>query len=73
MLITELTPGKIVVMNNASFHKSSLIKEAIEKAGCRLIYLSPYCPDLNHIEKFWANMKRWINQLRLSQSYRFLF
>ena len=31
-------------------------------SGCKLIYLPPYSPDLNPIEKFWANMKRWIKQ-----------
>lgn len=62
MLIPELTKGQVVVMDNASFHKSNLIKEAIEEAGCSLIFLPPYSPDLNPIEKFWANLKRWINQ-----------
>ena len=62
MLVPELKPGQVVVMDNASFHKSPLIKEAIELAGCKLVYLPPYSPDLNPIEKFWANLKRWINQ-----------
>ena len=62
MLVPELSPGQVIVMDNASFHKSSIIKEAIEDAGCRLIFLPPYSPDLNPIEKFWANLKRWINQ-----------
>ncbi|MBA8667535.1 transposase, partial [Holosporaceae bacterium 'Namur'] len=34
----------------------------IESVGCRIIFLPPYSPDLNPIEKFWANMKRWIKQ-----------
>lgn len=62
MLVPELIAGQTVVMDNASFHKSSIVKELIEKAGCKLIYLPPYSPDLNPIEKFWANLKRWINQ-----------
>ena len=62
MLIPELKPGQVVVMDNASFHKSPKIKELIESAKCRLIYLPPYSPDLNPIEKFWAILKRWINQ-----------
>lgn len=59
-LIKELKPGQIVIMDNAAFHKSEKIKEAIESVGCALLYLPPYSPDLNPIEKFWANMKRWI-------------
>jgi transposase len=62
MLARELKPGQTVVMDNASFHKSHLVREIIEAAGCKLVYLPPYSPDLNPIEKFWANLKRWINQ-----------
>lgn len=59
-LIKELKTGQIVVMDNASFHKSEKTKEFIESVGCKLLFLPPYSPDLNPIEKFWANMKRWI-------------
>jgi len=59
-LIKELEPGQIVVMDNASFHKSQKTRRLIESVGCRIIFLPPYSPDLNPIEKFWANMKRWI-------------
>ena len=59
-LIKELTPNKVVIMDNASFHKSQRTRELIESVGCKLIFLPPYSPDLNPIEKFWANMKRWI-------------
>jgi len=61
-LIKELKPGQFVVMDNASFHKSQKTKDLIESVGCKLIFLPPYSPDLNPIEKFWANMKRWIKQ-----------
>ena len=59
-LIKELTPNQVVIMDNASFHKSQRTRELIESVGCKLIFLPPYSPDLNPIEKFWANMKRWI-------------
>jgi transposase len=59
-LIKELEPNQVVIMDNASFHKSQKTKELIESVGCKLIFLPPYSPDLNPIEKFWANMKRWI-------------
>ena len=62
MLIPALKVGQVVVMDNASFHKSPKIRALIESAGCKLIYLPTYSPDLNPIEKFWANLKRWINQ-----------
>ncbi len=59
-LIKELKPGQNVVMDNAAFHKSQRTKELIESVGCKVIFLPPYSPDFNPIEKFWANMKRWI-------------
>jgi transposase len=59
-LIKELKPGQVVVMDNASFHKSQKTRELMKSVGCTLIFLPPYSPDLNPIEKFWANMKRWI-------------
>lgn len=59
-LIKELNPYQVVILDNASFHKSWKTKELIESVGCRVIFLPPYSPDLNPIEKFWANMKRWI-------------
>ncbi|MFT6072007.1 MAG: transposase [Alphaproteobacteria bacterium] len=59
-LVPSLKKGQVIVMDNASFHKSPRIRTAIEQAGCRLIYLPPYSPDLNPIEIFWANMKKWI-------------
>lgn len=59
-LIKELKPSQVVIMDNAAFHKSQKTKELIESVGCRVIFLPPYSPDLNPIEKFGANMKRWV-------------
>ncbi|ETZ07509.1 hypothetical protein P618_200298 [Holospora obtusa F1] len=51
-------------MDNAASHSSQRTKELIESLGCQLIFLSPYSPDLNPIEKFWAHMKREVkNQI----------
>ena len=61
-LIKELKCSQVVIMDNASFHKSQRTRELIESVGCTLIFLPPYSPDLNLIEKFWANMKWWIRQ-----------
>lgn len=61
-LCKELRAGQVVIMDNASFHKSPRIKELIENVGCRLIYLPPYSPDLNPIEHVWANLKALIRK-----------
>jgi transposase len=62
-LVPELKAGQIVVMDNASFHKSPLIKEAIETAGCELLFLPAYSPDLNPIEQAWAWFKAWLRKM----------
>ena len=62
-LIPALQPGQVVIMDNATFHKGGRIQELIESAGCRLLYLPPYSPDLNRIEKCWAWLKSRIRHL----------
>jgi transposase len=64
-LIKELKAGQVVIMDHASFHKSQRTKDLIESVKCKVIFLPPYSPDLNPIEKFWANMKKWI-KLKIS-------
>lgn len=56
-LLPELKAGQIVIMDNASFHKSQKTKELIESVGCRLLFQPAYSPDLNPIEKQWAVLK----------------
>lgn len=65
ILIPELPPGHIVIMDNASFHKNKQIQLMIERAGCELFYLPPYSPDFNPIEHYWAKIKHSI-RLHLS-------
>ncbi|MBL3285086.1 IS630 family transposase domain protein [Rickettsiales endosymbiont of Paramecium tredecaurelia] len=50
--IKELKSDQVVIMDNASFHKSKKTKELIKSVNCRIIFLPPYSPDLNPIEKF---------------------
>lgn len=59
-LIPELKPGQVVIMDNATFHKSEESRKLIEKAGCRILFLPAYSPDLNPIEVFWANFKKMV-------------
>jgi transposase len=58
-----LKPGQVVVMDNATFHKSAKTKQLIENAGCTLLFSPPYSPDLNPIETFWANFKAKIRAI----------
>ena len=57
VLAPELRPGDIVVMDNLPAHKISGVREAIEKAGARLLFLPPYSPDFNPIEMAFSKLK----------------
>jgi transposase len=56
-LCPTLQPGDIVILDNLSSHKVAGVKEAIATAGATLLYLPPYSPDLNPIEKLFAKLK----------------
>jgi transposase len=58
LLYPVLKPGDVVVMDNLSAHKAPAVRQWIEKAGAELLYLPPYSPDLNPIEKAWAKLKQ---------------
>lgn len=57
VLVPELTPGDIVIMDNLPAHKVSGVRQAIENAGARLLYLPPYSPDFNPIEMAFSKLK----------------
>mgnify|MGYP003442648193 FL=1 len=58
ILLPHLPAQTVVVMDNASFHKGKDMQKIIEDAGHTLLYLPPYSPDLNPIEKKWAQAKK---------------
>ena len=62
-LVPALRPGQVVVMDNLSSHKAAGVKEAIEAAGCRVLYLPPYSPDLNPIENAFSKIKACLKKL----------
>ena len=57
VLAPTLEPGRVVVMDNLSAHKGGRVLEIVERAGCELIYLPPYSPDLNPIERAFSKVK----------------
>ncbi|MCW9718098.1 transposase [Avibacterium sp. 21-599] len=59
-LLPELEKPTVIVMDNAAFHKRQDIIEAIERTEHKILWLPPYSPDLNPIEKTWA----WVKSLR---------
>jgi transposase len=62
ILISEIeNPEKaVVILDGASFHKKQNIYEIADEYGIEVIFLPPYSPDLNPIENFWANLKKFL-------------
>jgi transposase len=56
-LVPQLQPNQVVILDNATFHHGGRVAEIIAVAGCHLLYLPPYSPDFNRIEKCWAWLK----------------
>ena len=56
-LCPALKPGDIVIADNLSSHKVAGVKEAIAARGAAILYLPPYSPDLNPIEKMFSKLK----------------
>jgi transposase len=64
VLCPQLRPGDVVVMDNLSSHKVAGVRERIETAGAELLYLPPYSPDLNPIEKAWSKLKQLLRSVK---------
>ncbi len=54
MFLKEVEENKVIVMDNATFHCKSRLYELCKNANknLKLIFLPPYSPDLNPIEKY---------------------
>jgi transposase len=62
VLVPELKPGDVVVMDNLGSHKGADVRAAIEAAGASLLYLPPYSPDFNPIENAFAKLKVFLRK-----------
>ena len=55
-----LRPGDVVVLDNLAAHKDARVRHAVEGRGAVLLFLPPYSPDLNPIEKVWSKVKAYL-------------
>jgi transposase len=60
LLLPELEPGDVVVMDNLGCHKSSVVVELIRSVGADVRFLPPYSPDWNPIEHIWSKIKSYL-------------
>ncbi|OYQ62444.1 IS630 family transposase, partial [Pseudanabaena sp. SR411] len=49
-----------LVIDNAGFHPQERIRQLVRQTGCEVLFLPPYSPDLNKIEKFWTRLKNYV-------------
>ena len=57
-LLKEVGEHSIIILDNATFHRKSVLPNLARQHNCELLFLPPYSPDLNPIEKKWAWLKR---------------
>ena len=60
ILIPTLKPGDLVICDNLSSHKSTEVREALQKVGAGIAYLPPYSPDMNPIEMVFSKIKAYL-------------
>ena len=67
-LLPSIPDNSVIVLDNASFHNKSCLSTLISFSNKKIIFLPPYSPDLNPIEKFWANLKSFLRSSLSSSS-----
>ena len=62
-LLKEINEGSIIILDNATFHKKSTLPDLAKIKNCTVLFLPPYSPDLNPIEKRWAWLKQKLRKI----------
>ncbi len=64
VLLPQLLPGDVVVMDNLKAHKDARVRELIESVRARVIYQPAYSPEFNPIELAWSKLKWWLRTMK---------
>lgn len=62
-LLPALTQKSVIILDNARFHRMGILQEMATRFGHHLLPLSPYSPELNPIERTWANIKQYLRSV----------
>lgn len=63
VLVPELEPGTVVILDNLATHKNAAAAKAMREAGCWFLFLPPYSPDLNPIEMAFSKLKAHLRRI----------
>ena len=65
MLIPALSKTDIIVMDNMRSHHAKIVKQVLDESEINDLYLPPYSPDLNPIEKMWSKIKAYLRKVKV--------
>lgn len=63
VLVPELEPGTVVILDNIATHNNAAAAKAMREAGCWFLFLPPYSPDLNPIEQAYSKLKAHLRRI----------
>ena len=64
-LLPHLNGNSVLIMDNMKSHHAKAVKNLLDSSGVRYIYLPPYSPDLNPIEKMWSKLKAFLRKEKI--------
>ncbi len=63
MLLPNLPEKSLIILDNARFYRMGILQEMGHHLGYKMLPLAPYSPELNPIEKTWANIKKYMRSI----------
>lgn len=63
-LLPHLNGDSVLVMDNMKSHHAKTVRNLLDSSGVRYIYLPPYSPNLNPIEKLWSKVKALLRKFK---------
>lgn len=64
-MLPQLNSSSVIVMDNMKSHHAKAVKDLLDSSGVRYIYLPPYSPDRNPIEKLWSKVKAFLLKFKV--------
>ena len=71
-LLPYLNSDSVLIMDNMKSHHAKAVTALLDQANVRYIYLPPYSPDLNPIEKLWSKVKALLRKSKARSADKLL-